>query len=263
MTARAPLPAALRPYVGNLWVGQSTRARREHVIPSGEMHLAVRIDGPALRLYASRDDEEGEAVAAAVVCGARSRYYAKRAEPCCTVGAQLLPGASQALFGVPATAIAERHAPLREFWGDAVDALQRELAATTTPEARLHALESTLLAQLRPVEPLPSHVTRAIAGLDEGEDLHVLLAGAGCSHRHFIARFRDATGLAPKRYARLRRFQRVLAQLDLEGTDWGTLALDHGYCDQAHLARDFREFAGLPARAYERARLHPRHVLTG
>lgn len=260
MSARAPLPAGLRPYVGNLWVGQSTRVRREHVIPSGEMHLAVRIDGPPLRLYADRGDRDGQAIARAVVCGARSRYYAKRAEPCCTVGAQLLPGASWALFGVPATALAERHAPLREFWGEAVDALHRALAAATTPEARLDALEQALLAHLRPVDPLPAQLAGAIAGLDQGQDLHALLAAADCSHRHFIARFRDATGLAPKRYARLRRFQRVLAQLDLEGTDWSALALEHGYCDQAHLARDFREFAGLPARAYTRGRLHPRHV---
>ena len=92
MTARAPLAAALRPYVGSLWVGHSVRARREHVIPSGEMHLAVRIDGPPLQLYAGRGDRAGQAIDTAVVCGARSRYYAKRTEPGCTVGAQLLPG---------------------------------------------------------------------------------------------------------------------------------------------------------------------------
>ena len=98
MTARAPLPAALRPYVGSLWIGESVRARREHVIPSGEMHLAVRIGGPPLRLYADRGDREGALVDSAVVCGTHSRYYAKRTEPGRTLGAQLLPGAARALF---------------------------------------------------------------------------------------------------------------------------------------------------------------------
>ncbi|WP_372018377.1 helix-turn-helix domain-containing protein [Pseudoxanthomonas sp. 10H] len=259
MNARAPLPAALRPYVGNVWVGQSLRARREHVIPSGEMHLAVRVDGPPLQLYAGRDDEAGQAIATAVVCGARSRYYAKRTEPGCTVGAQLLPGATRALLGVSAAAVAERHAPLREFWGGAVDALHDALARARTPEARLDVFERALLAQLRPAPPLPGGVGRAIIALDRGADLQDVLAQAGCSHRHFIARFRDATGLAPKRYARLRRFQRVLAQVDGQ-TDWSGLAAEHGYCDQAHLARDFRQFAGLPARAYTGGRLHTRHV---
>ena len=259
MTARAPLAAALRPYVGSLWVGHSVRARREHVIPSGEMHLAVRIDGPPLHLYSGRGDRDGRAVATAVVCGARSRYYAKRTEPGCTVGAQLLPGSSRALLGVSATAIAERHAPLRDFWGDAVDRLQDALVRADTPDERLAVLERALLAQLRLVPPVPVHVGQAIHALDHGVDLRDVLAQAGCSHRHFIAGFRDATGLAPKRYARLRRFQRVLAQVDARA-DWSGLAAEHGYFDQAHLARDFRQFAGLPPRTYQLGRLHPRHV---
>ncbi|UWX03819.1 AraC family transcriptional regulator [Pseudoxanthomonas sp. NC8] len=120
-------------------------------------------------------------------------------------------------------------------------------------------LERALLAQLRPVKPVPGHVDQAIVALDRGADLREVLAQAGCSHRHFIAQFRDATGLAPKRYARLRRFQRVLAQVDAR-TDWSGLAAEHGYFDKAHLARDFRQFAGLPARCYRDGRLHPRHV---
>ncbi len=96
MTARAPLAAALGPYVGSLWVGHSVRARREHVIPSGEMHLAVRIDGPPLQLYAGRGDRAGQAIDTAVVCGARSRYYAKRTEPGCTVGLIAAAGNPQA-----------------------------------------------------------------------------------------------------------------------------------------------------------------------
>ena len=259
MTARAPLAAALRPCVGSRWVGHSVRARREHVIPSGEMHLAVRIDGPPLQLYAGRGDRAGQAIDTAVVCGARSRYYAKRTEPGCTVGAQLLPGASWALLGVSAATLAERHAPLRDFWGEAVDELHARLARADTPDARLAVLERSLLAQLRPVAPLAAEVDHAIAALDRGADLRDALAQASCSHRHFIARFRDATGLAPKRYARLCRFQRVLAQVD-GCPDWSGLAAEHGYSDQAHLARDFRQFAGLPARGYRDGRLHPRHV---
>ena len=263
MAARAPRAAALRPYVSRLWAGHADRARREHVVPSGEMHLAVRIDGPPLRLYAGRADREGRAVATAVACGAHSRYYAKRAEPGRTVGALLLPGAAQALLGVSAAALAERHVPLRVFWGPAVDGLRRALAAAATPEAGLDAFERALLAQLRPADPLPAPLARAIAGLDRDGDLDAALATAGWSRRHFIARFRDAAGLAPKRYARLRRFQRVLARIGDAAADWSALASEHGYCDQAHLARDFRQFAGVPARAYQRGRLHPRHVRVG
>ena len=261
MTARAPHAQALAPYVGGLWYGGGGGGGREHVLPTGRMHVAIRLDGPPLRLYAGRGDRVGTTVDTAVACGARSRYYAKRVEPCRTVGARLLPGAARALFGVSAAALSERHVPLRSLWGDAaVDALQARLAAASTPAGCLDALEGALLAQLRPADPLPPAVVAAIAALDQGQDLRALLDMAGCSHRHFIACFRDATGLAPKRYARLRRFRRVLADM-AGGAEAGVaLALAHGYCDQPHLARDFRQFAGVPARTYQHGRRHPRHV---
>jgi AraC-like DNA-binding protein len=31
---------------------------------------------------------------------------------------------------------------------------------------------------------------------------------------------------------------------------WARLAAEHGYCDQSHLVRDFRKFAGLSPTAY-------------
>ena len=78
-----------------------------------------------------------------------------------------------------------------------------------------------------------------------------LAADLGCSRRHLARRFREEVGLAPKTFARLLRFGRVTRRL--HGADPGRLAevaQDCGYYDQAHLNRDFREFAGLTPSAY-------------
>jgi transcriptional regulator GlxA family with amidase domain len=65
------------------------------------------------------------------------------------------------------------------------------------------------------------------------------------SHRHLIVRFRQQVGLAPKTAARLVRFEAVLRRLDeRRPLDWGQVAIAAGYADQAHLIRDFRQFAG-------------------
>lgn len=106
-----------------------------------------------------------------------------------------------------------------------------------------------------------TQTSRALVRLDADADIGIALADADCSHRHFIALFRDATGLAPKRYARLRRFSRVLAQAADGAIEWATLAIDYGYCDQAHLTRDFREFSGVSPSVWQRARsTHPNHL---
>ena len=72
-----------------------------------------------------------------------------------------------------------------------------------------------------------------------------LAAEVGWSHKHLIARFRRQVGLRPKTAARLVRFDGVLGRLDeRRGLDWGLVALEAGYADQAHLIREFHQFTG-------------------
>jgi AraC-like DNA-binding protein len=67
----------------------------------------------------------------------------------------------------------------------------------------------------------------------------------GWSHKHLIARFRQQVGVAPKTAARLLRFNGVWRHLDKgPSLDWGLVAAETGYADQAHLIREFRQFTG-------------------
>ena len=67
----------------------------------------------------------------------------------------------------------------------------------------------------------------------------------GCSHKHLITQFRREIGLPPKALARIVRFSRVAEMLKRnEVASWVQIAHRCGYYDQAHLIRDFREFAG-------------------
>jgi AraC-like DNA-binding protein len=67
----------------------------------------------------------------------------------------------------------------------------------------------------------------------------------GLSARTFIRLFVTEVGLTPKLFCRVRRFQRAL-RLARGGqpAGWAGIALDCGYCDQAHLIRDFRALSG-------------------
>jgi AraC-like DNA-binding protein len=72
---------------------------------------------------------------------------------------------------------------------------------------------------------------------------------AGLSARQFERRFRQAVGIPPKLFSRMRRFQRVFAALESAPVRWADAAVECGYYDQAHLIRDFQEFAGKPPAA--------------
>jgi len=66
------------------------------------------------------------------------------------------------------------------------------------------------------------------------------------SLRHFDRRFLAAVGLQPKAFARIVRFQAALAAYQSgDFPRWVDLALACGFYDQAHLANEFRQFAGI------------------
>lgn len=68
----------------------------------------------------------------------------------------------------------------------------------------------------------------------------------GLSWRRFIEIFTEDVGMTPKRYSRVRRFQRALALAkESRAPTWAQLALECGYFDQAHLCREWAELTGV------------------
>lgn len=252
-----PLPA-LRPYVESVWASgqdRSVASGREHALPSGRMHLAIRLDGVPVRLFSGVDDLTGETIGDAVVAGARAGYYIKDVSlPTRSIGVQLRPGAASALFGISAAALQGRHVTLDELWGVDAGRLREQLHDARETHAQLDVLQSMLLARLRVIHALHPAVAEALVRMETTTDIGGLVVVSDSSHRHFIARFRDATGLPPKRYARVLRFRRLLQAFAANPAQrWVDLALDAGYSDQSHCSREFHEFAGTTPQAYRQA----------
>ncbi|HWU55773.1 MAG TPA: helix-turn-helix domain-containing protein, partial [Rhizomicrobium sp.] len=71
------------------------------------------------------------------------------------------------------------------------------------------------------------------------------------SLRQFERSCREHTGLTPRNFARLARCTRAfMTRLNHPDRDWLSIAIDCGYFDYQHMARDFERFTGqTPARA--------------
>ena len=77
-------------------------------------------------------------------------------------------------------------------------------------------------------------------------------SSTGYSARRFTALFADAVGLTPKLYSRINRLRGVVERVARSGVvSWAELAIEHGYYDQSHLTRDFREFSGVTPADYQ------------
>jgi AraC-like DNA-binding protein len=265
---RLPKPS-LRPFVTRLWAEDQRTLRstipgaREHVLPTGCMHLVFRLSGQALRLFDSTADRCGRVVGQAIVGGARSGFYIRDVStPSCSVGAVLRPGAAEILFGVPASELSERHTPLEDLWASAAGVAHETLLAAHDPEQQLATLESLLASRLPVVRGLHPAVAYALERLETYDAVGAVAKASGYSHRHFIDLFRRAVGLAPKAYCRVMRFQKALQCVSGErAVSWTAVALEAGYSDQAHFNRDFLGFAGVSPTAYRAlAPVSPNHV---
>ena len=73
----------------------------------------------------------------------------------------------------------------------------------------------------------------------------------GWSGRHLTGRFRAEFGVRPSVAGRMARFDRarheIVRRAGRGALDLAGVAADHGYADQAHLAREFRALAGCSA----------------
>jgi AraC-like DNA-binding protein len=161
------------------------------------------------------------------------------------------PGAAYPFFRPPASTTADLLVPLDELWGGDGRVMRERLLEARTPAAKFAALEAVLLARApRPVTLDPA-IGYAVSLLERGSAVAAVAVRLGWTGKQLTRRFTERVGLTPKRFARVRRFQRLVHAVPLDGTaDWARLAAEHGYHDQAHLVHEFRAFSGLAPTAY-------------
>jgi AraC-like DNA-binding protein len=138
--------------------------------------------------------------------------------------------------------------------------LREQLGAVACWQRRFDLIEAFVL---RRAGHMPSFEVafayRKLARSAGAISITALADEIGWSRKHLAGRFRSELGLAPKSLARMMRFHRA-SRLAQSGTalGWAGIAAESGYADQAHLAREFVEFAGEPPTAWAR-----RQALTG
>jgi transcriptional regulator GlxA family with amidase domain len=105
-------------------------------------------------------------------------------------------------------------------------------------------------------------VIAAARALARGSGVGEVAERLGLLPRTLRRRFAAQVGLSPKRFGRVQRLQRVVRGLDgWAQVDWADTAARHGYCDQAHLADEFRDLADVTPAGYLRSRVNgPNHL---
>jgi AraC-like DNA-binding protein len=165
---------------------------------------------------------------------------------------EFTPGGAAAFFGLPLGEATGQLIGLAGLWGRDGAVLRDRLLEVADPRRQAAVLEDVLVRHLTEPPAYGPAVGHAAAELARGRRVGDVGGELGLSPRTFTRRFRDHTGLTPKRFARIQRLQRLLATVEPgRPVDWAGLAARHGFCDQAHLIDDFRDLTGVTPGAYQ------------
>jgi AraC-like DNA-binding protein len=165
---------------------------------------------------------------------------------------QFKPGWSAPLLGVAGSALTDQIVPLEDLWGrSGRDLCHQLLDATSLSDVLDRIAHALVLRTHRTSEPASGRLARRAVRLLEGDEVRVesVAERLGVTARHLRRAFAESIGIGPKEFARSVRLQRAV-RTAATSNDWGRIAADAGYYDQAHLIADFREFLGLTPSAF-------------
>jgi AraC-like DNA-binding protein len=242
-------PAHLAGMVEVIWQteGTTTEPQDRHY-PSPTIELLVNL-GPSFRLVEPAGAESFETTWLAgiqhgpVVCEQPPRHG--------VLGIRLTPAGAYALLARPMHEVSGLVLDLHDLVGHAAEELAARCRDAVTVEQRFRVAAAWVPARVawsRPVDPVIAWAATRIESSGGAVPIGELRAETGFSKARLVAAFRDQIGVAPKLYARIVRFSRLLGALQDGGAPLSDVALAAGYYDQPHMNAEFREFTGLAPR---------------
>jgi AraC-like DNA-binding protein len=248
----------LSQYVEMFWLWEDFHVAhpRERILPGGAMELVIKLSGDPFVLSYPSQPERRHTFCSPIVAGIRSEYFlVDTPQPTTILGVWFKSCAAIALFGVAAFELLNLHVPLDVLWGqqEASDLYHRLLEAAA-PGERFRIVEQALLNRLAdaaaPHYAVP-YALKTFITTPHRQTVSDVVQEIGLSQRRFIQVFSEEIGLTPKLFCRIQRFQQALRMIAHgESSNWVEIALNCGYYDQAHLIRDFQEFAGMSPTMY-------------
>lgn len=218
------------------------RARRVDRLPDGRTSLVFRV-------------LEGGRRGDVTVMGPRTRALLKDATGFVqALMVQFKPGWSTPLLGVAAGELTDGFVMLEDLWGGSGRELVFELLGAKSMPERLDRIARALTSRAGSAfEPTSAPLARRAARLMEAGEVRVehVADRLGVTARHLRRAFVENIGIGPKDFARSARLQRAV-RMAATSSDWGRIAAEAGYYDQAHLIADFRDLVGLTPTAFSK-----------
>lgn len=161
------------------------------------------------------------------------------------------PGSLYQLTGLPAGELTNIYTAAEDFLGNEVHFVNEELSAATTCPEMIRIVERFLGSLVSK----PARIRNSGAAIDacaqrmlqaeERFNLDGFLREAFLSHRQFDRLFTERIGIPPKQFLQLIRFDKTYRLKNRRPElDWLSIAVQTGYYDYQHLAKEYKNFTG-------------------
>ncbi|MEP6612263.1 MAG: AraC family transcriptional regulator [Mucilaginibacter sp.] len=249
-------PQALQPYVKYFWTLEDNTCK------AGVKTFRTMADGCPGVIFQQADSgsffQAGKQLPETFLFGQTTRYAEIHLSGSFdTVGVYFQPDALQTVFGYEAAELTDSCLDLNLFAKPRGIDLSDRLANTASPGDKVAFLEDYLLAEVdrnhRCTDMKMRYALEQIISSKGTLPLKTLQQSLNTSQRSFHRKFKQYTGIPPKLFSRICRFQASLKQL--QQTDYEKLsdiAFGHEYADQSHFIRSFKEFSGLSPAQYQK-----------
>lgn len=144
----------------------------------------------------------------------------------------------------------------RDLSGNSASILHATLLETAAWDKRIALIEEFLWKKLSLSErryskmSVVSDVMHELKQEDFFENIETVASRYGITSRYLQKLFLQYTGLTPKLYSKINRFQNSLRRVTKKDTPLTSIAYDCGYFDQSHFIREFKSFTGFTPSVY-------------
>lgn len=172
------------------------------------------------------------------------------------LGIRLYPQAAAYFLKDKVDLFTNQVADFREVADHAVSSIHGQLLETASWSKRIEILENYSTALLSGADKrlnkmaVVNDVMEEMKQRDFFDNIENVAARYGITSRYLQKLFLQYTGLTPKLYSKINRFQNSLRLVNQKGSSLTAIAYDCGYFDQSHFIREFKSFTGYTPSGY-------------
>ena len=175
------------------------------------------------------------------------------------LGIRLFPHAMSCFVNESIESLNNQVIDFKDVSGNSVSVLYSQLLETNASNQRITLIEDFLLNTLSRYKrnhnkiAVLNNIMDELKQEDFFDNIENVASRNGMTSRYLQKLFLQYTGLTPKLYTKINRFQNSLRLVTQNNNSLTSIAYDCGYFDQSHFIREFKSFTGLTPSDYTSA----------